>query len=104
MTPAEIPAPPEGWVLACRCGLPVKLGTGNFESACLAALEHLKTCPIESPHATVAFAVTQLVATCMWTADGHYHAYRDQFYAAQQQAQQQGAPAVRRSGGCGACG
>ena len=103
MTPAEIPAPAEGWVLACKCGLPVKLGNGNFQTATIAALEHLRVCPLHKLHATVAVAIAELVQTVLWSQPDHYQRYRNLLYAAQQNAYRQGAPRVQQRG-CGACG
>lgn len=104
MTASEIPAPEGGWKLACRCGLPVELGNGTFGEACVNALEHLKQCQLHQHRATVHVAISELVTTVLWTQPSHYSRYRELFFSAQKAAEQQGAPSVRPSGGCGSCG
>lgn len=104
MTPADIPAPPDGWHMACRCGLPVSLGHGTFQEACLVALEHLKVCQLHDRPRTVPAAVTEIIQTTLWAKPDHYFPYRELFAAAQKEAQLQGAPAVRTTGGCRGCG
>jgi len=104
MTAAEIPAPPDGWRMACRCGIPVQLGHGNFESACQLALEHMKSCPVRHYEASVALAISELVLTTMWSLPEFFAQHRDLLTGAAKLAQQLGAPPVRATGGCGSCG
>ena len=104
MTASEIPSPPNGWRLACRCGTPVLLGEGTFGEACLAALEHQKQCPVFGSKATVATAIVELVTTLLWVDATYYQRYSSLFFAARSKAVEQGAAPVRATGGCGACG
>jgi hypothetical protein len=104
VTASEIPSPPNGWKLACRCGVPIGLGEGTFGEACLAALEHQKQCPVFGSKATVSTAIVELVTTVLWTQPEFYAVHRNLFFAAQKKAVEQGAAPVRVTGGCGACG